>query len=239
MHVWVKPAGVQLRLRESSFRFAVGHPEGASSNSWVVTVGKKGDVYVACRDNFREVKVSLHASGQWRLALTEQAIKESPELLPAGADRVWDRWAPPPEHDSRLVIAFQVVFPTRELYVRPEQRTGWKPIVFVEPSTDPDKMVVVSVCVVPSLDLVQPPADVAASGLLAVIPIDERRSVQLVAHYDGAGPFEKLRNEAMQAQKQRLGIAPGTVPDDSVMVLWGVKPDGARWLSAARVWPYG
>lgn len=239
MHVWVKPANVQLPLRKSPFRFAAGHPDGASSNSWVVSVERKGDIYVACRDNFRDVKVSLHASGRWRFALTEQAIKSRPELLPPGADRVWDRWAPPPDHDSRLVIAFQVVFPSRELYLRPENRTGWKPIVFVEPSSDLDTMVVVSVCVVPSLDPVQAPADVEASGLLAVIPVDAHRSVQLVAHYEAAIPFEKLRNDGLQTQKQRLGIIPGTVPDDAVVVLWGTKSDGTRWLSAARFWPYG
>ncbi len=239
MHVWVKPADVQLPLRSSPFRFAVGHPDAASSNSWVVSVEKKGDIYVACRDNFREVKVSLHASGRWRLALTEQAVKARPDLLPPGADRVWDRWAPPPDHDSRLVIAFQVVFPSRELYVRPEQRTGWKPMVFVEPSSDPDKMVVVSTCVVPSLAAVQPPPDGTPFGVLAVIPIDERRSVQLVATYEAAAPFEQVRNDAMEAQKRRFGVVPGTVPDDAVMVLWGAKPDGARWLTAARVWPYG
>ncbi len=104
---------------------------------------------------------------------------------------------------------------------------------------DPDKMVVVSVCVVPSLDPVQPPRDGTPFGVLAVIRMDEHRSLQLVATYEASGPFEQVRNEAMEAQKRRFGIGPGTVPDDAVAVLVRSKSDGTRWVTAALVWPYG
>lgn len=84
MHVYIKPPTLQVPIRKSPLRFAVGRPDGASSNSWKLWTVPAGDVYVACRDNFRDMKVSLHASGRWRLGFTERAINGRPDLLTPG-----------------------------------------------------------------------------------------------------------------------------------------------------------
>jgi hypothetical protein len=47
-------------------------------NSWKCWVGKKGDVYIICRDNLKDAKVSLHASGRWRMALEERVRTKYP-----------------------------------------------------------------------------------------------------------------------------------------------------------------
>ena len=50
-----------LPVRDKPVRFAVGAPDGITSNSWKIWAKKSG-AYIACRDNFKETKVSLHTS---------------------------------------------------------------------------------------------------------------------------------------------------------------------------------
>jgi hypothetical protein len=80
-----------LPVRHGPLRFVVGHPEGLTSNSWIVWTSKRGDVYISCRDNFTEAKVSLHASGRWRMAFTETAVAENSNLLSREGKRTLGR----------------------------------------------------------------------------------------------------------------------------------------------------
>jgi hypothetical protein len=120
-------------------RFAVGPPDGLTSNSWRFWTTSSGDAYLACRDNFQNMKVSLHASGRWRMAFTSEALAKNPALVPAGANRAWEVWDEPPPVLPDTVVAFRLIFPTIELAVKPEQRTTkqWRNTVFIE-SAPPD-----------------------------------------------------------------------------------------------------
>ena len=80
-----------LPLRQNPIRFAVGYPDGLTSNSWRFWTEKSG-IYIACRDNFRAAKVSLHTSGRWRMGFNEEAKKKYPSLIPADRNRAWDVW---------------------------------------------------------------------------------------------------------------------------------------------------
>jgi hypothetical protein len=53
-----------LPIKDKPARITVGDPNGLTSNSWRVRVEQKSELYIACRDNFKEIKVSLHASGR-------------------------------------------------------------------------------------------------------------------------------------------------------------------------------
>lgn len=121
-------------MRRSSVRVAVGSPNGLTSNSWKVWATKHGDVYIACRDNFREAKVSLHASDRWRMRFTDEAVANNSHLLGEGQNRAWDVWDAPSGQLQNPVNAFQLVFPSSELAVRPEQRVSrkWADVIFVE-----------------------------------------------------------------------------------------------------------
>ena len=70
-----KPA---LPLRTGPVRFMVVAADGKSSNSWRFWTEGAGDAYVVCRDNFKEGKISLHASGRWRIAWDEKAVAKNP-----------------------------------------------------------------------------------------------------------------------------------------------------------------
>src|SRR5271167_2796153 len=81
-------AGV-LPIRKGPVRFAVGPPNGPTSNSRKLWANRKGDVYIACRDDFKEAKVSLHASGRWRMGFTASALIKNVNLPPE-QNQAWE-----------------------------------------------------------------------------------------------------------------------------------------------------
>jgi hypothetical protein len=95
---------------------------------------KSGDVHIACRDNFQDVKVSLHASGKWRVGFTIEAVKEYPSMIAINQDRAWEKWQEPPPHLPGTVIAFRLAFLTSELAVHCEQKvpSKWKNVMYLE-----------------------------------------------------------------------------------------------------------
>jgi len=125
-----------LPIRQSEARFAVGLPEGNSTNSWKIWIDPKGDIYVACRDNFNETKVSLHVSDTWRMGFTEKAIEKRPTLIGEGKDRIWEKWKKPAESAPGVIMAMHLYFPPSELIVQPEFRRQkkWRGVVFIEPA---------------------------------------------------------------------------------------------------------
>ena len=72
-------------------RFAVGSPENIQSFVWRVWV-QGDDVYIGARNALQVFKVSLHASGIWRIAFVKELKKED-----SNSDRVIVRWNKPAE----------------------------------------------------------------------------------------------------------------------------------------------
>jgi len=57
-----------------TLRFAMGSPNGPRSSTWSIIGHKRTrDLYIGCRSNMHEVKVSLHESGRWRFGYTAVA----------------------------------------------------------------------------------------------------------------------------------------------------------------------
>jgi hypothetical protein len=143
-------SNLNLPIRKGAVRFAVGPPDGITSNSWKCWVGKNGDVYIICRDNLKDAKVSLHASGRWRMAFEERARTKYPGLIAADRNRAWQVWAEPPAQLPETVIAFRLFFLTAELGVSPAQRSSkeWNKVIFIEAAAvGSGKMVVASLFV--------------------------------------------------------------------------------------------
>jgi hypothetical protein len=75
--------------------FAFGTAAGPRSGVWAVdTEPAKGDVYIAPQQMMHAFKTSLHGSGQWRMAYTEQYAASAASPLPPGIDRVVHRAKP-------------------------------------------------------------------------------------------------------------------------------------------------
>jgi hypothetical protein len=149
-HIW-QSTGKSLPIGGRNVRFAIGTPTGRSSNSWLIETRKTGDIYIICRDNFSESKVSLHASGKWRYAFTDSIAKTRPDLVSPGSDRALHKWNPPDGWKQRPIVAFELLVPQSGLYLSSSDRTNWKKsVIFIDPHQNPQLMTVVQLVVAPA-----------------------------------------------------------------------------------------
>jgi hypothetical protein len=226
-----------LPLRQSPIRFCVGYPDGLTSNSWRFWV-HKNDIYIACRDSFQVAKVSLHASGRWRMGFTEAAMKNNPSLIPADRNRAWDVWDEPPPQLPQAVVAFKLVFPTSELAITPEQRTSklWKNVVYVDIWKQlPSDWLTVITLFVTTGDL-HPRHERDPSFWIASLDIGRGRYAQLVAHGDPEGDIHDVLRESIRtlsAQAEQAGVK--DIPPGANAYLFGETPEGVRYIVGGRV----
>ncbi|WP_068815712.1 hypothetical protein [Phormidesmis priestleyi] len=219
---------------EKAARFAVGSPNGLTSNSWRIWASKHGDVYIACRDNFKEAKVSLHASGRWRMGFTTEAISKNSHLLPSDQNRAWEVWDQPPISLPNTVIAFQLVFPTSELAVRPEQRIPkeWKDVIFIE-AAPPGKLTILTLFVTVG-DMVLT-HECEPSFCLASLDIGGGRYAQLIAHGDPENDLPQLLEQSVAEAQKQAKISGITIPDGAYGYFFGKRENGSRFLFGACI----
>ena len=193
------------------------------------------DAYVACRDAYREFKVSLHATGIWRLGFTEKAVTDRADLLAKGADRAWKKWTPNMDDATKVVVAFEIPFLAQSLFLKPDDRTDWpSSVLFIEPPGDPEKMTVVSIAVARSHApaAIDPGID---GGIIAVLPLDDNRSLQLLAHYKECGPLKNLITDSFPRVVDALGDSAEAMPDRGILFLHGDKDIGIPWVTVVPV----
>jgi hypothetical protein len=94
------------------FRFAVGTMLDLRSSVWTVATRKR-DVYIAGHHMRGTMKVSLHESGDNRIAMTE----ESGSIFPETGDRVMKRWRRPEPWGPDLTTDLQIIVPAVSLRV--------------------------------------------------------------------------------------------------------------------------
>ena len=96
-------------------RFAVGAADGPRSAVWRLWTGKgTSDVYIAARAHGGDAKVSLHESGDWRFAFTEDFYERRAST--EAEERAIERWNRPPSIEG-ITPAFMVVVPSGEIGV--------------------------------------------------------------------------------------------------------------------------
>ena len=118
-----------LPLRQGPVRFAILTPDGRTSNSWRVWT-ESGDGYICCRDNMRDVKVSLHCSGKQHIAFRSETGIEMTE-----GSRFWNQWHEPPQQ-SPAIPSFKLVFPPWGVRLTESDRAKTKAIQRKPESTD-------------------------------------------------------------------------------------------------------
>jgi hypothetical protein len=185
-----------LPIKGKPVRFAVGAPNGITSNSWKVWSTKSG-VYIACRDNFRETKVSLHnstdphASSRWRMGFSNESLPKIAHLRSDDENRAWEVWDEPAATLPGTVVAFRLFFPTSELAVGPELRAPnkWKNVIYVE-SAPPGKLTVLTLFV--TLGTPELAHESEPSFRLALFDVGNGRFAQLIAHGEPEGDFPDL-----------------------------------------------
>lgn len=190
------------------------------------------DTYVSCRDNFREFKVSLHASGVWRVAFTEEAVKNHPQLQKLAGDRVLHRRKPDLTDKAKAVIGFQIAILNSGLYLSPGQRKKWpKSVVFAEPPLSRGDMTVISIVVVPGCTNLVFPEGIRGA-VIGKLPLGRDQTVQLVVTHETDTNLKPLIDEAY---KKGLRNPPDDLRQDAVLLVYGNRSEGIPWISALRV----
>jgi hypothetical protein len=177
--------------------------------------------------------VSLHASGRWRLGLTEESVKARPDILRPGQDRAWKKWQPILDNEHRLVIGFQITAHQSSLYVNPQDRKKWpRDVVFIEHSNDRSELTVLSVCVVlGQKPIIFPPGKLGA--VIAVVPVGQHRTVQLVATHEAADNYEEVVKDGFGRALTDLKRTGEGVPEGGVFFVHGNRgTDEVPYVSA-------
>lgn len=131
----------------AAIRFAVGDPLGAcSSNYRLWAEGRAGDVYVANRMVADRIKVSLHASGEYREAFTTRYMAAIGMSAGERARMVWKRLEP----ERGWIYAFRINIPGSQLRPVPKGTPESKQAIYWHPApAEPDTMTVYTVLVGP------------------------------------------------------------------------------------------
>lgn len=104
--------------RGFKIRFAVGTPKGPQSAIWTVFgTGNSSDVYVACRPQAKDIKVSLHESGRWRIGRTPSYARQRASAGMGPEDRAFHKWQRPREIHPGWTWALNIVVPASDLTV--------------------------------------------------------------------------------------------------------------------------
>lgn len=110
----------------ATVRFAVGKPEGPRAHVWLLWTSKnRSDVYITGYGFRRTLKVSLHESGKWRQAFTQEHVSGPSPFVPPDEDRTMDKWERPPEFAPGVTKAFEVLVPASEVTM--PRQSGVKP----------------------------------------------------------------------------------------------------------------
>lgn len=225
-----------LPLRIGPVRFAIGAPDGITSNAWRIWTRPAGDVYISCRDNFQNAKVSLHTSGRWRMGFTSEAIGKNPELMGFCDDgnRAWEVWDRPPEILPKIVAAFRLIFPTSELGVRPEQRSAskWKDVIYIEAAPEGKVTTVTLFITRGDIDLRH---ESEPSFRLASLPLGNELHAQLVAHSEVEGNLPSLINNAVLAVRKEADLNGIEVPSEAYGYFFGREDTGVRFIFGAKI----
>jgi hypothetical protein len=223
-----------LPIKNGPVRFCVGAPDSLTSNSWRIWTTGHNDAYIVCRDNFKEAKVSLHASGRWRMGFTEEAVATNPLLVSESANRAWDVWDEPPTTLPETVVAFKLSFPTSELAVLPEQRgfNAWKNVIFIEPA--PTGKVIVATLFVTSL---QTPLrhETEPSLCLASLDLSSDRRIQLIVHGEPETDLPQLIRDNVRRARSGAEDAGLKLPEGSYGYFFGRQDSGCRFIVGARL----
>ena len=119
---------LMVRLSRTSLRFAACGPKGHSA-TWTA-FGRGNDYYIGSRSLMGSQKISLHASGICRVALTEQHYNSLPDKgLLQPLDRAMVKWTRPEIPKIGAVPVVSLIFPSDHMVQDEPKGTARKPLI--------------------------------------------------------------------------------------------------------------
>jgi hypothetical protein len=209
-------------MPERKLRFGVGSADGPQSAVWLVWTGSAtSDVFVACRHIATSLKVSLHASGLWRLAFTERYTTMPGALVSSDSDRAAAKWSRPSEFRPGWTHALSVVIPASDLWrpdppLRLPNDVRWRPA----PGPGMESQFAVFLERATGLTARRPMGDVMATFYLP-----SRENLWVIAADVQSMP-ENV--ELYERSRAKARAATGGTGVGSRSLVFGDRPDGAR-----------
>jgi hypothetical protein len=98
-----------------------------------------GDVYIGCRDNYKELKISLHGN-RWRVGLSEDGAKANADVPRNQENRAWMVWDRPAPVEG-ITLGYRIFFFPSELSILPSDRPSskWRGVTFI-PAAPPNSV---------------------------------------------------------------------------------------------------
>jgi hypothetical protein len=208
----------------------VGTDPGPRSSVWRFWV-TKDEIYVAARDLGGEVKTSLHSSGRYRHAFSQEA--RSP-FAPSG-DRAWFKWKEPTDFAKGGRLLIEIDVPTNEL-TRPQEEPSLgdkAKVLLVDPAPAGQISTVSLVVTEPGIRLGPNPDQ--TSWLLAVWPTPDARIVWIIITHRETECGDRLLVEQGHGLAPKLPESSGHRPR---LILWAHDTERAlaRYVDLS---PYG
>jgi len=100
-------------MSTKAIRFGIWDGKDRRAATWKLwTESGHSDVYLACRELGGELKASLHQSGYWHIAYSQQGFKRHVEgAIPSQKSRFTDKWPRPKAIAEGVTLAFRIVTP--------------------------------------------------------------------------------------------------------------------------------
>ena len=179
---------MNLPLTKSPITFAVLWKNGQTSNTWGVRVEKEGDVYIYCRDNMKEVKISLHKSGKQHIAYTKGS---GSEMTPG--NRFWNQWREP-QHGNQAIPSFRLYFPNWGTRLGEEERnkatSKWnKNQILIE--ADDELLTAVSFVILDKGTTLTKKEDGLSSYPIGVLPLHSGKKLCVIAGFEPDGNLKQ------------------------------------------------
>jgi hypothetical protein len=219
--------------QKHEFRFAIGRPEDElTSNSWKVWTHQQS-IYIACRDNMKDAKVSLHpAPVKWRWHFNKEIVLGNPIFQ--GRTRTVTEWdEPPPTLADGTIKAFRILFATSELAVRSDQREpkDWENVFRIAPGP-PGKAVIVTLFINETDTEIRHQFE--QSGHIAALDIDGRRRAHVVANLEQESGILSLIESTVLEARTRAERQGANLPSTAYGFFLGREADGCHFLFGAR-----
>lgn len=202
------PVVVDLRSPGGESRFTFGTP-GLRSSIWKLVVTKSGEVYLMERGVGRDLKFSLHRSGDWRFAWTEKrgALTPSGENWAATyGGRIVDRWRRPAPQNGHYTMAISIRVGSGELRPTNDDQSLHGEVDFCTPPP-PGRVGVFTIML-----CTPDPDGFVVSNAAMIAAFSTRTSYSVVAMASHADPspgelelIDGLRTEAQRLQYERHG----------------------------------
>jgi hypothetical protein len=194
-----------------NYRFAIGSLKGLRSSSYsIFTNQNKSDIYISHRGLSKDIKASLHESGQNYIGYTTNT-QHPTAIARSKESRHFQKWTGYPIHPNGLKYHFQIVFPTEELRLLPCNVNN-KAINWIEPAPKYHQLIVTIITGSPDCTNSYPkPCNVVYSMLITdhlLINGTKLWIIGIIDLYDST-PFRKLKNDRAQNIDERIiGMLP-------------------------------